>query len=95
MLKPIALIFAPPLCFRPLASEAETAVVGGLPARDQTLAHELGHLILGHEGNSVVDAARAGTELVSEDLIHYMLNQRTRTGQMPRAVNRRGPNRSF
>jgi hypothetical protein len=49
----------------------------GLPAWDRTLAHELGHLVLGHEGISVVDAAREGTELVSEDLIKYMLNQRT------------------
>lgn len=49
----------------------------GLPAWDRTLAHELGHLILGHEGISVVDAARDSTELVSDDLIRYMLNQRT------------------
>jgi hypothetical protein len=49
----------------------------GLPAWDRTLAHELGHLVLGHEGISVVDAARDGTELVSDDLISYMLNQRT------------------
>jgi hypothetical protein len=49
----------------------------GLPAWDRTLAHELGHLVLGHEGISVVDAARDSTELVSEDLIRYMLNQRT------------------
>jgi hypothetical protein len=49
----------------------------GLPAWDRTLAHELGHLMLGHEGISVVDAARDSTALVSEDLIRYMLNQRT------------------
>jgi hypothetical protein len=49
----------------------------GLPAWDRTLAHELGHLMLGHQGISVVEAARDGTELVSDDLIHYMLNQRT------------------
>ena len=49
----------------------------GLPAWDRTLAHELGHLVLGHEGISVTDAARQGTELVSDDLISYMLNQRT------------------
>ncbi len=49
----------------------------GLPAWDRTLAHELGHLVLGHEGISVTDAAREGTELVSDDLISYMLNQRT------------------
>src|ERR1700759_318246 len=34
----------------------------GLPAWDRTLAHELGHLVLGHEGISVVEAAREGTE---------------------------------
>lgn len=49
----------------------------GLPAWDRTLAHELGHLVLGHEGISVTEAARDNTELVSEDLIRYMLNQRT------------------
>jgi hypothetical protein len=49
----------------------------GLPAWDRTLAHELGHLVLGHEGIAVVDAAREGTELASDELIRYMLNQRT------------------
>ena len=49
----------------------------GLPAWDRTLAHELGHLMLGHEGIPVVDAVRDSTELVSDDLIRYMLNQRT------------------
>lgn len=49
----------------------------GLPASDRTLAHELGHLVLGHEGISVEEAARDNTELVSDDLIKYMLNQRT------------------
>jgi hypothetical protein len=49
----------------------------GLPAGDRTLAHELGHLVLGHEGISVVEAARDTVELASSDLIGYMLNQRT------------------
>jgi hypothetical protein len=49
----------------------------GLPAWDRTLAHELGHLVLGHEGISVEEAARDNTEFVSDDLIRYMLNQRT------------------
>lgn len=49
----------------------------GLPVWDRTLAHELGHLVLGHEGIPVLDAARAAAELVSDDLIGYMLNQRT------------------
>lgn len=49
----------------------------GLPAGDRTLAHELGHLVLGHEGISVTEAARDAVELASSDLIGYMLNQRT------------------
>ncbi len=49
----------------------------GLPAGDRTLAHELGHLVLGHDGVSVVEAARDSMELASSDLIGYMLNQRT------------------
>ncbi|MGE2837265.1 ImmA/IrrE family metallo-endopeptidase [Mycobacterium sp. SMC-4] len=49
----------------------------GLPAWDRTLAHELGHLVLGHEGIPVVQAARENTELATSDLIGYMLNQRT------------------
>lgn len=49
----------------------------GLPAWDRTLAHELGHLVLGHEGTPVVQAARDNTEVASSELIGYMLNQRT------------------
>ena len=49
----------------------------GLPAWDRTLAHELGHLVLGHEGIPVVQAAREETEFASSELIGYMLNQRT------------------
>jgi hypothetical protein len=49
----------------------------GLPAWDRTLAHELGHLVLGHEGMPVADAARATAEVASSELIGYMLNQRT------------------
>ncbi|MCV7430019.1 DUF955 domain-containing protein [Mycolicibacterium bacteremicum] len=49
----------------------------GLPAWDRTLAHELGHLVLGHAGTPVVEAAREVTELATSDLIGYMLNQRT------------------
>jgi hypothetical protein len=49
----------------------------GLPAWDRTLAHELGHLVLGHEGMHVVEAARDHTEVASTELIGYMLNQRT------------------
>jgi len=49
----------------------------GLPAWARTLAHELGHLVLGHDGISVVEAARSEVELASSDLIAYMLNERT------------------
>jgi hypothetical protein len=49
----------------------------GLPAGDRTLAHELGHLVLGHAGISVVEAARDTMEIANSDLIGYMLNQRT------------------
>ncbi|MCH9640391.1 MAG: DUF955 domain-containing protein [Actinomycetia bacterium] len=49
----------------------------GLPAWDRTLAHELGHLVLGHEGIPIVEAARDSTEMASSELIGYMLNQRT------------------
>lgn len=49
----------------------------GLPTWDRTLAHELGHLVLGHEGMLVTEVARSVAEVASEDLIGYMLNQRT------------------
>ncbi|CAN5229937.1 hypothetical protein BH11ACT7_BH11ACT7_23970 [soil metagenome] len=49
----------------------------GLPTWQRTLAHELGHLVLGHEGIPVAEAARGVTEVASDDLIGYMLNQRT------------------
>jgi hypothetical protein len=49
----------------------------GLPTWQRTLAHELGHLVLGHQGMPVVEAARQVTEVASDDLIGYMLNQRT------------------
>ena len=38
----------------------------GLPAWDRTLAHELGHLVLGHEGIPVVQAARDKVEIALE-----------------------------
>jgi hypothetical protein len=49
----------------------------GLPTWQRTLAHELGHLVLGHQGIPVTEAARQVTEVASDDLIGYMLNQRT------------------
>lgn len=44
----------------------------GLPAVDRTLAHELGHLVLGHEGISVTEVARENVKLASEDLINRL-----------------------
>jgi hypothetical protein len=49
----------------------------GLPAWDRTLAHELGHLVLGHEGIPVEQAAKDAMQVATDDLIGYMLNQRT------------------
>jgi hypothetical protein len=49
----------------------------GLPTWERTLAHELGHLVLDHCGIPVVEAARGAATLASDDLIRYMLNQRT------------------
>lgn len=49
----------------------------GLPTWERTLAHELGHLVLGHDGMPVAEVARDVAEVASDDLIRYMLNQRT------------------
>lgn len=49
----------------------------GLPTAERTLAHELGHLVLGHDGTPVTELARERTAVASDDLISYMLNQRT------------------
>src|SRR5687768_111943 len=38
-------------------------IQNGLPAWDRTLAHELGHLVLGHDGIPVVQAARENVEV--------------------------------
>lgn len=80
--RPIALKMAelpPGVCgqWRQYADRDEFLIQEGLPAGDRTLAHELGHLVLGHEGISVVEAARDSMEFASSDLIGYMLNQRT------------------
>jgi hypothetical protein len=63
--------------WRQYADRDEFLLQQALPAWDRTLAHELGHLVLGHHGMPVVQAARQSTELASSELIGYMLNQRT------------------
>jgi hypothetical protein len=63
--------------WRQYADHDEFLIQDGLPTVDRTLAHELGHLVLGHDGIPVTEAAREATEFVSDDLIGYMLNQRT------------------
>ena len=63
--------------WRQYAEHDEFLIQDGLPTVDRTLAHELGHLVLGHGGIPVTEAARDATEYVSDDLISYMLNQRT------------------
>lgn len=63
--------------WRQYADRDEFLLQVGLPATDRTLAHELGHLVLGHGGTPVADVALEATEVASADLISYMLNQRT------------------
>lgn len=63
--------------WRQFAEHDEFILQEGLPTVDRTLAHELGHLVLGHDGIPVSEVARETAELASDDLISYMLNQRT------------------
>jgi hypothetical protein len=63
--------------WRQYADYDEFLIQDGLPTADRTLAHELGHLVLGHDGMPVVEAAREAAEVAGDDLISYMLNQRT------------------
>ena len=80
--RPIELAMAdlpPGVCgqWRQYADRDVFLIQQGLPTWERTLAHELGHLVLGHEGMPVAQAARDTAELASDDLIGYMLNQRT------------------
>lgn len=63
--------------WRQYADDDVFLIQQGLPTWERTLAHELGHLVLDHGGIPVVEAARDAAELASDDLIRYMLNQRT------------------
>jgi hypothetical protein len=63
--------------WRQYADHDEFLIQDGLPTADRTLAHELGHLVLGHDGIPVAEVARGTAEVASDDLISYMLNERT------------------
>ncbi|MBU3749754.1 MAG: DUF955 domain-containing protein [Mycobacterium sp.] len=63
--------------WRQFTDHDEFLIQEGLPTVDRTLAHELGHLVLGHEGVTVTELARETAEFASDDLISYMLHQRT------------------
>lgn len=63
--------------WRQYADRDEFLIQDGLPTADRTLAHELGHLVLGHDGIPVAEVARGAAEVASDDLISYMLNERT------------------
>lgn len=63
--------------WRQYVDRDEFLIQDGLPTADRTLAHELGHLVLGHDGMPVAEVAREATEFAGDDLIGYMLNQRT------------------
>ena len=63
--------------WRQYVDRDEFLIQDGLPTADRTLAHELGHLVLGHDGMPVAEVAREATEFAGDDLISYMLNQRT------------------
>lgn len=63
--------------WRQYADHDEFLIQDGLPTVDRTLAHELGHLVLGHDGMPVTELAREAAEVAGDDLISYMLNQRT------------------
>jgi hypothetical protein len=63
--------------WRQYGDRDEFLIQDGLPTADRTLAHELGHLVLGHDGIPVAEVARQSAEVAGDDLISYMLNQRT------------------
>ncbi|MBP1162005.1 hypothetical protein ABIC28_002759 [Rhodococcus sp. PvR044] len=52
----------------------EIIIADGLPNPDRTLAHELGHVVFGHAGAAIEEETLAA----DDDLIAYMLSQRSR-----------------
>lgn len=63
--------------WRQYGDRDEFLIQHGLPTTERTVAHELGHLVLGHDGMPVAELAREQAAVASDDLISYMLNQRT------------------
>lgn len=63
--------------WRQYSDRDEFLIQRGLPAVERTVAHELGHLMLGHDGIPISELAREQTAVASDDLISYMLTQRT------------------
>ena len=57
--------------WRQYADRDEFLIQDGLPTADRTLAHELGHLVLGHDGIPVAEVARESAEFASDDLIGW------------------------
>lgn len=47
----------------------------GVVGRDRTIAHELGHMVLGHRGQSVTEYAAGLVQEASADLVAYMLQR--------------------
>ncbi|WP_213576856.1 ImmA/IrrE family metallo-endopeptidase [Rhodococcus sp. USK13] len=78
--RPIELDFttpmAPGVCGQRRAYQDRDVIVlaPGLPDVERTLAHELGHIVFRHEGAEIV----AATLEAGDDLIAYMLSQRSR-----------------
>lgn len=65
---------APGVCGqRRIYPEKDVIVLAaGLPSREHTLAHELGHIVFDHPGEIAAEVTLAA----SDDLIAYMLNRR-------------------
>jgi CubicO group peptidase (beta-lactamase class C family) len=81
--------------WRQYADYDEFLIQDGLPTADRTLAHELGHLVLGHDGIPVTEVARETAEVASDDLISYMLNQRRVAGPNPLSFGHGGSGGSY